>query len=83
MQPKVVRAPGIVEGILAEAGAGYDLMLIGATRESFLDRVLFGNVPQAVAVRASVPTIVVRHRAGRVETLLRRVCWACCSTAWP
>ena len=75
VQPKVVQATAIIEGILAEAGAGYDLMLIGATRESFLDRVLFGNVPQAVAVRASVPTIVVRHRAGRVETLLRRAWW--------
>ncbi|MCK4471743.1 MAG: universal stress protein, partial [Anaerolineae bacterium] len=45
VQPKVVRASGIIEGILAEASAGYDLVLIGATRESFLDRVLFGNVP--------------------------------------
>lgn len=75
VQPKVVQAPGIIEGILTEAGAGYDLMLIGATRESFLDRVLFGNVPQAVAVRSSVPAIVVRHRAGRIETLLRRAWW--------
>jgi len=75
VQPKVVQAPGIIEGILAEAGTGYDLMLIGATREGLLDRVLFGNVPQAVAVRASVPTIVVRHRAGRIETLLRRAWW--------
>jgi len=75
VQPKVVRSPGIIEGILTEASAGYDLVLIGATRESFLDRVLFGNVPQAVAVRASVPTIVVRHRAGRIETLLRRAWW--------
>ncbi len=75
VQPKVVRAPGIIEGILAEASADYDLVLIGATRESFLDRVLFGNVPQAVAVRASVPAIVVRHRAGRIETLLRRAWW--------
>jgi uncharacterized hydrophobic protein (TIGR00271 family) len=75
VQPKVVQSSAIIEGILAEAGTGYDLMLIGATRESFLDRVLFGNVPQAVAVRASVSTIVVRHRAGRVETLLRRAWW--------
>jgi uncharacterized hydrophobic protein (TIGR00271 family) len=75
VQSKVVQATAIIEGILAEAGAGYDLMLIGATRESFIDRVLFGNVPQAVAIRASVPIIVVRHRAGRVETLLRRAWW--------
>ncbi|MBE9470695.1 MAG: DUF389 domain-containing protein [Chloroflexi bacterium] len=75
VQPKVVRASGIIEGILAEASAGYDLVLIGATRESFLDRVLFGNVPQAVAVQATVPIIVVRHHAGRIETLLRRAWW--------
>ena len=75
VQPKVVQSPAIIEGILAEASAGYDLVLIGATRESFLDRVLFGNVPQAVALRAPVPAIVVRHRAGRIETLLRRAWW--------
>ncbi len=69
---KVVRASGIIEGILAEAGAGYDMVLIGASNESYLDRKLFGNVPQTIAAQASAPTVVVRHRAGPVKMLLRQ-----------
>lgn len=75
VQPKVVRAHSIIEGILTEAGDGYDLVLVGATGESFLDRVLFGNVPQAVAAGSPVPAIVVKRRASRAGTLLRRTWW--------
>jgi len=70
---KVVRAPGIIEGILQEASNGYDLMLIGGSNESYIDRKLFGNVPQTVAVQAAVPTIIVRRRAGPLRTLVRQV----------
>ena len=69
---KVVRASGIIEGILTEAAAGYDLMLIGGSDESYIDRKLFGNVPQTVAGEAVVPTIIVRRRAGPVRTLVRQ-----------
>ena len=69
---KVVRASGIIEGILTEAAAGYDLMLIGGSDESYIDRKLFGNVPQTVAAQAAVPTIIVRRRAGPVRTLVRQ-----------
>ena len=69
---KVVRAPGIIDGILDEAAAGYDLVLIGASNESYIDRKLFGNVPQTVAASAPVPTVVVRHRGGPMRVLLRR-----------
>ena len=76
VQPKVVRAHNIIEGILTEADTGdYDLVLVGATGESFFDRVLFGNVPQAVAAGAPIPAIVVKRRASRVGTLLRRAGW--------
>jgi uncharacterized hydrophobic protein (TIGR00271 family) len=76
VQPKVVRVHDIVEGILTEAGTGgYDMVLVGATGENFLDRVLFGNVPQAVAASAPIPAIVVKRRTTRVGTLLRRAGW--------
>jgi uncharacterized hydrophobic protein (TIGR00271 family) len=66
VQPKVVQAPGIVGGILNEAKTGYDLLFIGASHESYIDRMLFGNVPQTVAMQSPVPTIVVK-RSGRWE----------------
>jgi hypothetical protein len=49
--------------------------LIGATKASYVDRKLFGNVPQAVAADAPVPTVVVQHRTGTVKALLRRAEW--------
>jgi uncharacterized hydrophobic protein (TIGR00271 family) len=69
---KVVRAPGIIDGIVAEAAGAYDLVFIGATNQSYIDRKLFGNVPQAVATDAPVPTVVVRRHAGPVRKFVRR-----------
>jgi uncharacterized hydrophobic protein (TIGR00271 family) len=70
---KVVRAAGIVDGILEEAASGYDVVFIGATNESYIDRKLFGNVPQAVATDAPVMTVVARRHAGPVKMLFRQV----------
>jgi uncharacterized hydrophobic protein (TIGR00271 family) len=77
VQGKVVQAPSIIKGILTEAAKGYDLVMTGASQESYLDRVLFGNIPQTVAARSPVPAIVVnrRTRRMRVGTLLRRTGW--------
>ncbi len=69
---RVVRAPNPIEGILNEAANGYDLLLIGASNESYIDRKLFGNVPQTVAARAPTPTLIVRRRVGPVRSLLRQ-----------
>jgi uncharacterized hydrophobic protein (TIGR00271 family) len=72
IQPKVVQAPGVVGGILNEAKSGYDLLLIGASRESYIDRMLFGNVPQTIATSSPLPTIVVKRREGWQENVWRR-----------
>jgi uncharacterized hydrophobic protein (TIGR00271 family) len=69
---KVVSAPDIIEGILKEAALDYDLLLIGGSNESYVDRVLFGSVPQAVAAQAQLPTIIVRRRRGAVRIVLRQ-----------
>jgi uncharacterized hydrophobic protein (TIGR00271 family) len=71
IQPKVVQAPGVIGGILKEARGGYDLALIGASHESYIERVLFGNVPQTVAQSSPTPTIVVRRQA-KADNWLRR-----------
>jgi uncharacterized hydrophobic protein (TIGR00271 family) len=77
VEGKVVSASSPTNGILAEAAKGYDLVLVGASHESYLDRVLFGNIPQTVAARSPVPSIVVRTREGRqvMGTWFRRVGW--------
>ena len=73
VEAKVVRSGSVIDGILAEAGQGYDVLLIGASNESYIDRKLFGNVPQTVAAEAPVPTLVVRRRVSRLKSFLRRV----------
>jgi uncharacterized hydrophobic protein (TIGR00271 family) len=74
---KVVQATSATQGILAEAAQGYDLVMVGASHESHLDRMLFGNIPQTVAARSPVPAIVVRSNARRMRmgTWVRRAGW--------
>jgi uncharacterized hydrophobic protein (TIGR00271 family) len=75
LQSRVVQARTIIQGILDEAEDGYEWVMLGASDESYLDRVLFGNVPQRVAASSSVPVIVLRRREGQVDVLLHRVGW--------
>jgi uncharacterized hydrophobic protein (TIGR00271 family) len=68
---KVVTAPGIVSGILAEAQE-YDLMLLGASEEGLFDRVLFGTIPERIAQRSPVPVMIVKQRASLPQFWVRR-----------
>lgn len=74
---KVVQASSVIKGLLSEAAKGYDLVMIGASHESYLDRMLFGNIPQTVAARCPGPVIVVKRHTRRrvVGSWLRRAGW--------
>jgi uncharacterized hydrophobic protein (TIGR00271 family) len=75
---KIVQSSSPIRGILREAArGGYDLLLVGASHESYLERVLFGNIPQTVAASSPVPSIVVKRHARRMAmgTWLRRTGW--------
>jgi uncharacterized hydrophobic protein (TIGR00271 family) len=54
---KVIQAPSVVEGIVQEA-QDHDLVLLGVSEESLLDRVVFGSVPLQVAVRVKAAALV-------------------------
>lgn len=69
----VVQAPGPVEGILREAGSGYDLLIIGAGNENVIERFLFGNIPQTVAAASPIPVMIVRRHLTQLTSLSRRV----------
>lgn len=76
--PRVIRAVGPVEGILQEAGQGYDLLLLGAGNENFVGRYLFGDIPQAILSRmqisdAPIPVIVVRRHLSDLGSLARKL----------
>jgi uncharacterized hydrophobic protein (TIGR00271 family) len=58
---KIVQAASVVDGIAAEAQA-HDLVLVGVSDESLLDRLVFGDVPLQVAARVAAAALVQGDR---------------------
>ncbi|MEJ5311451.1 MAG: DUF389 domain-containing protein [Anaerolineae bacterium] len=73
IRPRVIQASSPVEGILREAAAGYDLLIVGAGRENVVGRFLFGNIPQTVAAVSPIPVIIARRHLTHLASLSRRV----------
>ena len=72
LETKVVTAPDVVTGILREAG-GYNLVIVGATREGLFDQLLFGAIPRRVAEECPKTVIMVKRYQGPVRSWIRRV----------
>ncbi|NIS79923.1 MAG: amino acid permease [Anaerolineales bacterium] len=72
LKSRVVTADSVVEGI-AQAGAESDLVFIGASEESFIDRVLFGTIPEQVARACPSPVLMVKRFRGLRRFWLQRV----------
>ena len=62
IQTKVVTATSIIDGIVTEALQNYDLVIIGASQESSIDKVLFGDIPAAVVRLCKIPVAIVRQK---------------------
>ena len=60
-EQKVVVASSVVEGIVQEA-QNHDLVLLGVSEESLLDRVVFGTIPLQVAARVPATALVQGHQ---------------------
>jgi uncharacterized hydrophobic protein (TIGR00271 family) len=67
----LVAAPKPRDGI-RDAAADHDLVMIGASREGVVDRVLFGDVPEQVAAAVDIPVIIVKRPVGPVTGWARR-----------
>ncbi len=78
---QVVSASSIVEGI-AETGENFDLVFMGVTEESFLDQVLFGNIPEQVAQACSSPVVMVKRYRGLPRLWLMRA-WNALNASLP
>jgi uncharacterized hydrophobic protein (TIGR00271 family) len=74
LRPKVALALRVVEGILQDA-QDRDLVLIGASRESLVDRLLFGNLPQELALKMEQPLLIIRHHDPLAVAALRQARW--------
>ncbi|RMF37506.1 MAG: DUF389 domain-containing protein, partial [Chloroflexi bacterium] len=72
LSTQLIEAVSPTAGILKAAGQGYDAILIGASREGVINRVLFGEVPRQVARRSPIPVIIVKRRLGPALHIARR-----------
>ncbi len=69
---KLIEANLIPEGI-TEASKNYDLVVIGAAKESFFRKMLFGEIPEKVARNSPASVLVVKQYEGLVKTAIKRV----------
>ncbi|MGD8750577.1 MAG: amino acid permease, partial [Anaerolineales bacterium] len=72
IEGRVIAAESVVAGIV-EAGKECDLVLIGASEESIIDKVLFGNIPEQVARESETPVLMVKRYRGLPRFWLQRV----------
>jgi uncharacterized hydrophobic protein (TIGR00271 family) len=75
IESRLVTADSIIDGIVDATGDEFDMVVIGASQESTLDKALFGNIPEAVVSQCQRPVIVVYEPSGRVGALRRRISW--------
>jgi len=62
-----------VAGGIAKASREYDLLVIGAAKESFFRRMLFGEIPEKVARFSPVSVMVVKKYEGPIKGLIKRI----------
>lgn len=73
VRKQVVQAGDPVEGILDEAEAGYDLMIVGAGGGTVVDRFIFGDIPQALLMDSPIPVMIIRRRLTYLRTFGQRL----------
>jgi amino acid transporter/nucleotide-binding universal stress UspA family protein len=71
IEVSVVTADDVVNGIVEES-RHHDLVVIGATDERLFEQVLFGTIPELVALRAPVTVMMVKGYKGPVRSWIRR-----------
>lgn len=72
LDTRVLTAPDVVQGVLAEAEE-HDLVLLGATREGLFQQLVVGNVPETIARGCSKTVIIIKRHAGPIRSWLRRL----------
>jgi amino acid transporter/nucleotide-binding universal stress UspA family protein len=71
VQSKVIEAKSVAGGIALES-RDYDLVVLGAAREPYLQQVVFGEIPEKVARYSPASVLVVKRFEGQVRSLLKR-----------
>ena len=77
LETRVVEGADVVATVLAEAAPtettpGYDLIVVGATREPLLKNLLMGDIPAQIARRAEVTVVMLKRRNNPIQSFLRQ-----------
>ena len=75
IQTKIVTSPSIIQGIVDAASDECDLVVLGASRESSLDKVLFGDIPGAVVRQSRKPIMIVRQPKNQLDNFIGSLSW--------
>jgi uncharacterized hydrophobic protein (TIGR00271 family) len=70
-EKKIIQANSALAGILKEA-EHYDLVIVGASEEGFIDQFTFGSIPQQIASRAPKSSVMVKGYSGAPEFWFRK-----------
>jgi nucleotide-binding universal stress UspA family protein len=62
-----------VAGGIASASRAFDLVVIGAAKEPFFRKMLFGEIPEKVARFSPTSVLLVKRYEGVVKSLLKKV----------
>ncbi|RME73287.1 MAG: universal stress protein, partial [Chloroflexi bacterium] len=69
---KIEEGDKVVDTILRVAEEGdYDLIVIGASNEPLFKTLLVGSIPEQVAVRSKVTTMMVKRRSSTIKYILK------------
>ena len=71
-QKKFIQSKSIAGGI-TKASRDYDLVVIGAAKEPFFRKMLFGEIPEKVARYSPTSVLLVKKYEGIVKTILKKV----------
>ena len=75
IQQKLITTDSVVDGIVNEASQDCDLVMVGSSNESSLDKAIFGNIPDAVVRNSKKPVLIVRQTQDRLDNLAAQITW--------
>ncbi|MFZ0455219.1 MAG: amino acid permease [Ignavibacteriaceae bacterium] len=69
---KIIKSKSIAGGI-AKTSREYDLVVIGAAKESLFHKMLFGEIPEKVARFSPTSVLVVKRYEGILKNILKKI----------
>ncbi|RUA15403.1 MAG: hypothetical protein DSY55_06400 [Clostridia bacterium] len=74
IETRIIKAKTPAAGILQMATSVHsDVVIMGASRESVIHSIRFGEIPERVALRAQTPVLVIKRPPPRSITFYRRI----------